>query len=1041
MNPLNYSDSKMDIVPYAPGSVSSATTGLYKGEMHIMVTFKLSNESRLLSYLSNLSNPVSSQYHKYLSKKAFVTDFSPSTIIYTEALNYFSSFAGTSVTTYQDRISIVINGPAISIDKMFNTTVAYSKLQPTIYYASSPPELPSYLDEFVSYVSGFTNKIDISQLSFSKLMNMSSYQINRDSLGYPEPVYNSGIQYIYGSDIQVAYDEQSLLNVTFPVKEVIATILWSGYNSSNQSVAPFYPSDIYAYYKATLPSFEPHSVVYGVPINGAPKPGISASYDISGASSENTLDLEMIGSTAPGSSIFNVYGPNASQENIDQALAYILNPNSSFPALNNVSVISNSWGSPEYNDTAWYEYLQEAQARGISVLASSGDSGDNANSSKYTSNPNYPGDYVQFPASMTYNDFGVTAVGGTTLTLNLNSGYNYLHILNQTAWYISSSDSSYSGPVGSTGGISQVFPEPEWQLNSSANSILNGQGRGTPDIAAIANNTIIYETINGTNYWGNPYYELMWGTSVAAPITAGIIAEINAVLAISNQSSMGFLNPIIYKLANIQFASLQQTADTGYLVTGSYNSSLPDLPFSDVIYGRNHIYNAKYAYDLVTGWGSINAYNLTVFVLNKNYSGYYSIAASAVKNVLSLNSMDVTSYYSNGIVNTNYNASIQQNFFLADGFGTPIYWVQNVIYIKGSNISGFNVNYTGWVVYPFENMTVYKYNFPSGKVIYLPKEFNITSWLNNLSLPPLFRTMNFEVNSQIISIPVPGAAYIIDSYNHSYVYNGNVYTNRYFPNDAVSYPGWLSPQFGLVGGPSSSTGHFENTTGTMHSYIEPMGYNQFIPTASSIITTNNDQTGEDAANLLWSYVDGAWIISTANGSSEQGVAYYYADRYYYVNFTETGLPANTLWSISFDGLTKSSSLQTISFVAPNGTYYYNLSTVSGYRTNTAPQTLAVDGGSLIIPVTFTSTSVLTYKVEFIESGLPSGNWYVNITGQQSSGPIPSSQLTYSIYLPNGSYSYSVSTGNNLYKPSPSSGSFTVNGVPVSMSISFSEVTY
>ncbi|MEM3791053.1 MAG: protease pro-enzyme activation domain-containing protein, partial [Thermoproteota archaeon] len=296
----------MDIVPYAPGSVSSATTGLYKGEMHIMVTFKLSNESRLLSYLSNLSNPVSSQYHKYLSKKAFVTDFSPSTIIYTEALNYFSSFAGTSVTTYQDRISIVINGPAISIDKMFNTTVAYSKLQPTIYYASSPPELPSYLDEFVSYVSGFTNKIDISQLSFSKLMNMSSYQINRDSLGYPEPVYNSGIQYIYGSDIQVAYDEQSLLNVTFPVKEVIATILWSGYNSSNQSVAPFYPSDIYAYYKATLPSFEPHSVVYGVPINGAPKPGISASYDISGASSENTLDLEMIGSTAPGSSIFNV---------------------------------------------------------------------------------------------------------------------------------------------------------------------------------------------------------------------------------------------------------------------------------------------------------------------------------------------------------------------------------------------------------------------------------------------------------------------------------------------------------------------------------------------------------------------------------------------------------------------------------------------------------------------------------------------------------------------------------------------------------------
>ncbi|MEM1614278.1 MAG: protease pro-enzyme activation domain-containing protein, partial [Thermoplasmatales archaeon] len=113
LSPFIYSYSKMNIVPYAPGSVSSATKGLYKGEMHIMVTFRLSNESRLLSYLSNLSNPYSSQYHRYLSKKAFVADFSPSTAIYNEALNYFSSFPGTSVTTYQDRISIVVNAPAV----------------------------------------------------------------------------------------------------------------------------------------------------------------------------------------------------------------------------------------------------------------------------------------------------------------------------------------------------------------------------------------------------------------------------------------------------------------------------------------------------------------------------------------------------------------------------------------------------------------------------------------------------------------------------------------------------------------------------------------------------------------------------------------------------------------------------------------------------------------------------------------------------------------------------------------------------------------
>ncbi|MEM0134271.1 MAG: S53 family peptidase [Thermoplasmatales archaeon] len=1035
----SYINTQMTSIPYAPHSVSTNTFNHYKGEMNVMISFKLSNESKLLSYLSNLSNPNSPQYHKYLSREEFVSEFSPSLSVYKNAITYFSGFPGVNITTYSDRISLLITAKASMIGKIFNTKIKTSIFQNSIYYATSPPELPAYIASSISYVSGLTNAPLGKGNMFSERIRANATGTSHASSAFLEPVANNGVQYIYGSDLQVAYDEQSLLNVTFPTNEVIATILWSGYNSSHIPVGPFYPSDIYAYYNATLPSFEPHPVVYGVPINGAPRPGISASYDISGAASENTLDLEMIGSTAPGSSIFNVYGNSSSQENTDQAIAYILNPNSSFPELNKVSVISNSWGTPEYNDTTWYEYLQEAQARGITVVASSGDSGDNPSSSKYFGT-NYPGDYVEFPSSMAYNSFGITAVGGTTLTLNLSNGYNYLQILNQTAWYISSNDTSDGGPAGSTGGISQVSPEPIWQLDTESNSVINGQGRGVPDIAAIANNTIIFETVNGTNYWGNPYFYLYWGTSIAAPVIAGIVAEIDAVLSINNQPPLGFLNPLIYKLANIQFASLVQTAQTGYEVSSNYNSSLPDLAFSDVVNGRNHIYSAKFAYDLVTGWGSINAYNLTVYILNENYSGYYSIAASAVKNVLKLDSMSVTSYYSNGTVNDYYNASIQQNFFLADSFGTPIYWVQNVIYISGSNTSGFNVNYSGWVVYPFEKMSVYEYNFPVGKVVYLPKEFNVITWLSNLSLPPLYRTVNFEVNSQIIRLSVPGAAYIIDSYNYSYLYNGNIYTNRLFLNYNVSYPGWLSPQFALVGGPSLSTGYFESTTGTTHSYIEPMGYNQFIPTASSVVTLYNDQTGEDAADLLWTYRDGFWTISISNGSKEQGVASYFANRYFYVNFTETGLPSNTAWSINFDGITETSTSSTISFVAPNGTYYYNVSTVHGYKTNTALQTVTINGNNITNFVTFTSVQVSAYRVVFVETGLPSGTaWYVNVTGQSPSGAITTS--TFSISLPNGSYSYIIASGNKTYKATPASGSFTVNGASLSESISFVEVTY
>ena len=81
-----------------------------------------------------------------------------------------------------------------------------------------------------------------------------------------------------------------------------------------------------------------------------------------------------------------------------------------------------------------------------------------------------------------------------------------------------------------------------------------------------------------------------------------------------------------------------------------------------------------------------------------------------------------------------------------------------------------------------------------------------------------------------------------------------------------------------------------------------------------------------------------------------------------------------------------------------------------------------------------------YTATFTESGLPSGTaWYVNITNGMDSGPITGS--SYSFSLTNGTYSYTIATSDHIYKPSPSSGPFTVNGAPVSESVTFSKVLY
>ncbi len=1031
-------NTELQMVPVAAsyGSLANDAQTPYSGNISVMVTFSFQNQSRLSTFLSNLSDPYGSQFHKYLTRSQFASEFSISPVKYSQAVNYFEQFTGINVKQYADRVSLEIQGPASVIGDAFNTSIATVTGNTHTYYASSAPQMPLYIASHVSQVTGLSNtKLTIShQLFRPGPVSVPKVKTMVDG-GFPNPGASGGVQYIYGSDLQVAYDEQTLLNITYPTKEVIATILWAGANVSGNPVGPFVPSDIYSYFNATLPSYESHSKVYGVPLNGAHKPGISASYDVTGANQENTLDLEMVGSTAPGSSIYNVYGPNSTAESTDSALAFILNPNSTYSALNNVSVISNSWGTSEYNNTVWYQYLQEAQARGISVLASSGDSGDNNQSSKYIPNPYYPGDYVQFPAAMAYNDFGVTSVGGTTLTLT-----NNLHILNQTAWYESNLSTSGS-PAGSTGGISQVFKETTWQHNSEANNVLQGKGVGVPDIAAIGNNTIIYYSINGTEYSAP-----IAGTSVASPVEAGIVAEMDAILNHYNQSNLGYLNPLIYNLANKQITNPVTTSTLGFSPTGNYNSSLPTLPFYNVMYGRNHVYNATYGYNLVTGWGSIDAYNLTMYVLNINRSQSQT-DLKGVSDKLSLNGLNVTSYLYNpstssyNTVNTLYNASIQQNLFLANQFGAPIYWIQNVVFISGSQSLGWSVNYTGWVVYPFfgqyPSQTVYQYNFPLGKLISMPHQFNVSTWISNLS-EPMHQTVNFQVNSHVISLPVPGAAYIIDSHNYSYIWQGRSYYNGPYPDNP--YSGGLNPQFGLIGGPSGGLGVFSNpTSGTISAFVEPMDLNSYVPAVSKVFNLSVDETGEDAEFLNFSPVNtSTWSLSVNNSSLSQGILDYTPTQYKQI-FSVQGISSGTTWYVNLsNGQNFSSASNSLFFFEPNGTYSYTISTANKtYSPSPSSGSFTVNGGTVSETITF---SVVNYTVKFSEAGLSIGTtWYVNLTDGMKSGTITAT--TYSFSLSNGTYSYTISTANKTYSPSPSSGSFTVNGGTVSKSVTFSLVKY
>ena len=153
---------------------------------------------------------------------------------------------------------------------------------------------------------------------------------------------------------------------------------------------------------------------------------------------------------------------------------------------------------------------------------------------------------------------------------------------------------------------------------------------------------------------------------------------------------------------------------------------------------------------------------------------------------------------------------------------------------------------------------------------------------------------------------------------------------------------------------------------------------------------------------------------------------------YSATFTETGLPANTSWSVSFGGVNMSSTNDSIAFTVPNGTYAYAVGAVAGYTVNPVSGSATVAGADLAIGVVY---SPYDYTVTFNESGLPVGtNWSVALDGN-GAGSVTSSIV---FVVPNGSYSFAVGTVAG-YAASPNAGMVSVDGAATVTNITFAPV--
>jgi subtilase family serine protease len=211
--------------------------------------------------------------------------------------------------------------------------------------------------------------------------------------------------------------------------------------------------------------------------------------------------------------------------------------------------------------------LAAQRAHRVTVVAASGD--DGATNFRSNATDLFLTRAVAWPST----DPLVTAVGGTQLSLSSTGR----RLSPDVAW----NDSG--------GGRSQMFARPAYQ--DSVRSQTRGR-RGIPDIsmdASCASAVDIFLSFAG----GGPHWQQVCGTSLAAPLFAGVVA----LAAQQAGHPLGPINQALYRMAAAHdpgIVDVTKGNNTQRFFQGGKDHTVTGFP-------------ARRGYDLVTGVGTVNA--------------------------------------------------------------------------------------------------------------------------------------------------------------------------------------------------------------------------------------------------------------------------------------------------------------------------------------------------------------------------------------------------------------------------------------------------
>src|SRR2546425_5552285 len=523
-------------------------------------------EADLDAFLAQQQDPSSPHYHEWLTPEQFGERFGASAADIGVIAKWLQAHGMSVSQVANGRRQIEFSGAARQIEEAFHTEIHYFEFNGETHVANatdiSIPEAFSPVLQGVVSLHDFARKPRVHRRQSS-----------------PDYTFSSGRHGMAPFDFATIYD---------------LTPLWNeGLDGSGQTIAVVGRSNL------NVNDVAGFRAQYGLPVNNptiivnGTDPGI-VSVDEEG---EADLDVEWSGAVAKGATIkFVVSKSTNTMDGTVLSEIYVVN--------NNLApVLSTSFGfcevqHPRTSQFFYADLWRQAAALGISVVVAAGDSGSE-DCDDPTASPASGGLSVDGEASTPYN----LAVGGSQFnengadsvywnaTDNRQNHSSAKTYIPEVVW----NESGTSGLWSGGGGVSTVHSTPSWQVGYGVPTVDPGTSdqhhRYVPDVSLSAAGHDGYVITQRNSVF------LVSGTSASAPAFAGIMAIVNQA---TNQAN-GNPNPRLYALA-------AQVPTAFHDVTSGTNAVPCTVGTKNCSDGTLAGYSATPGYDLVTGWGSIDAY-------------------------------------------------------------------------------------------------------------------------------------------------------------------------------------------------------------------------------------------------------------------------------------------------------------------------------------------------------------------------------------------------------------------------------------------------